>query len=94
LTGLGYAVLAVETGRAASDAFSKEPHHFSLLILDQIMPGLTGSYTAQALLEIRGDTAIVLITGCPLNDQTKQFTRTIGIKRILEKPIGIQQLNR
>lgn len=94
LTGLGYTVLSVETGRAALDAFSKEPHRFSLVILDQILPGLTGIYTAQALLEIRGDTPIALITGWFLTDQTKQFARTIGIRRILEKPIGIRQLDR
>lgn len=94
LSGLGYTVHSAETGRAALNAFSKEPHSFSLVILDQIMPGLTGIYTAQALLKIRDDTPIALITGWFLTEQTKEFARTIGIKKILEKPIGIQRLDR
>jgi DNA-binding NtrC family response regulator len=94
LSSLGYFVCSVETGRAAIDAFSKEPYNFSLVILDQIMPGLTGIYTAQALLKIRSDTPIALITGWFLTDQTKEFAKTVGIKKILEKPIGIQRLDR
>lgn len=94
LNGLGYAVKSVETGQAALDAFSKEPQSFSLVILDQIMPGITGINTAQALLKIRDDIPIALITGWFLSDQTKEYARAIGIRRILEKPIGIQQLDR
>lgn len=94
LSGLGYAVRTVETGRDALDAFSIAPQSFSLVILDQIMPGLTGINTAQALLKIRGDTPIALITGWFLTDQTKQYAKKVGIRRILEKPIGIQELDR
>jgi two-component system, cell cycle sensor histidine kinase and response regulator CckA len=94
LSDLGYAVRSVEGGRAAVDAFSKEPQNFSLVILDQIMPGLTGITTAHALLEIRGDVPIALITGWFLTDETKQYARKIGIQEILEKPIGIRQLDR
>lgn len=94
LSGLGYAVRSVETGRAALDTFSKEPQNFSLVILDQIMPGLTGINTAHALLKIRHDTPIALITGWFLTDQTKEYARTVGIRKILEKPIGIQELDR
>jgi DNA-binding response OmpR family regulator len=94
LSSLGYAVRSVDTGRAAVDTFLKEPQSYSLVILDQIMPGLTGITTAQALLEIRGDTPIVLITGWFLTDKIKQYARTIGIREILEKPIGFQQLGR
>lgn len=94
LDGLGYAVRSVETGRTALDTFSKEPQSFSLVILDQIMPGLTGINTAQALLKIRGDIPIALITGWFLADRTKEYARAIGIRKILEKPIGIRQLDR
>jgi DNA-binding response OmpR family regulator len=94
LSDLGYTVRSVETGQAAVDTFSKEPQSFSLVILDQIMPGLTGINTAHTLLEIRGDTPIALITGWFLTDETKEYARTVGIREILEKPVGIRQLDR
>lgn len=94
LNGLGYSVRSVGNDRTALDLFSQEPQSFSLVILDQIMPGPTGINTAHALLKIRGDIPIALITGWFLTDQTKEYARTIGIRRILEKPVGIRQLDR
>lgn len=94
MTILGYTVKSVDNSAFALDVFSREPHSFSLVILDQIMPGLTGINTAKAMLQIRPDTPIALLTGWYLSDSTKQYAKAVGIRVILEKPITVRQLGK
>lgn len=94
LEALGYAVRSASGGWEALDIFAEEPYGFSLVILDHVMPDLTGMNTAQTLLQVRPDIPILLVTGWILTDEARKRAKAIGIRRILEKPVGLQELDR
>lgn len=92
LSSIGYTVQGVANGKTALDIFSREPYGYSLVLLDQIMHGVTGIDVAEALLKIRSDIPILLISGCFLSDRTMLVAEEVGIRKILTKPIDIDQL--
>lgn len=94
LEALGYAVRSASGGWEALDIFTEDPQGFSLVILDHVMPDITGINTAQTLLQIRPDIPIMLVTGWVLTDTARQRAKAIGIRRILEKPVSPQELDR
>jgi len=94
LMALGYTVRSVSGGWEALEIFAEEPYGFSLVILDHVMPDLTGINAARLLLQIRPDIPVLLVTGWILTDTAKQRAKAVGIRRILQKPVSPQELDR
>lgn len=90
---LGHGVRKASSGWEALDIFIEDPTNFSLVILDHVMPDLTGINTAQTLLQLRPDIPILLVTGWVLTDAARQRAKSIGIRAILEKPVGPEELD-
>ncbi len=63
IESFGYNVLVAEDGLKAVAAFEKHANEICVVILDLVMPGLTGMKAAVKILTIRPDTKIILLTG-------------------------------
>ena len=81
----------VETFASAAEFLRAEIENLSCLILDHLMPGMTGLELAAKLRAYGSGIPILLITGSP---STAIFARAaeLGIKRVLEKPFDDKDL--
>lgn len=88
----GYDVVVATDAHNALQLFEQMPHAFTLVMTDQIMPGMTGGELAQRLLQIRADLPIILCTGFSetLDDEE---AKALGIREFLMKPLSLQELS-
>lgn len=63
LAELGYNVVEAPGGATAVEIVRARPDRFSVVLLDLVMPGMTGSETFRALTAIRPDLPVVVCTG-------------------------------
>jgi PAS domain S-box-containing protein len=91
LQRFGYTVEAFTHSTEAWQRFSAAPQEFDLVITDQTMPELTGSRLAEQMLALRRDLPIILCTGFS-KTLTPTSAKAIGVRMLLEKPIGIKDL--
>ncbi len=83
---LGYAVLAATDPRRALAVFRQDPAAFDLMITDQNMPGMTGGELARAVLAVRPDLPVLMLTGFS-ETMSREGAKDIGIRDLLLKPI-------
>jgi signal transduction histidine kinase len=85
LEALGYQVETSTDPKEAKKRITEQPDQFDLVIIDMMMPKITGDVLARSLLRIRADLPILLLTGFdePMNDQK---IREIGLRAIIRKP--------
>jgi len=82
----GYRVTPHSSSLEALEYFHADPDQFDLVLLDQTMPGLTGSELAQQMLAKRPELPIILATGFS-ESITPAQAREIGIRDFVLKPI-------
>jgi CheY-like chemotaxis protein len=91
LQHLGYNVTGFTSAREALAAFTRQPNEFDIVITDLTMPGMTGIALADALLEVRPDTPILLCTGY-IEESIRDQANLLGFREILVKPLATQLL--
>jgi signal transduction histidine kinase len=84
LATLGYEPVGYASAEAALAAFRADPGRFDLALLDEVMPGMTGSELASVLAAERPDLPVVLMTGYPGAIPT---ARRSAIREVLAKPL-------
>jgi len=92
LEGLGYVVEAFSDPVTALRAFELDPGRFALVVTDYLMPGMNGMDFARALRAHRRDLPVVLLSGF-IGDFTAAELESGGIRRILQKPVGLDGLS-
>ena len=92
LTALGYKVLPVGNGQDAIDTYKKNRGTIDLVILDMIMPGMTGGDVFTRLKEIDPNIKAILSSGYSLDDQGKKLMDS-GFCCFLQKPFGMKDLS-
>jgi CheY-like chemotaxis protein len=91
LTSLGYEPVVAGNGREGLRLFELNPEKFDLVITDQVMPEMTGTEMAEAILRIRPDIPIILCTGFS-EAVSPQQAKTLGIREFMLKPIVMRHL--
>jgi two-component system, cell cycle sensor histidine kinase and response regulator CckA len=89
LEKLGYGVLTANTGQRAVDLFSLHRGQIKLVILDMIMPGLSGSDTFDRLKEIDASVKVLLSSGYSIDGQARQILYR-GCNGFIQKPFDLQ----
>jgi len=91
LAALNYEPTGFTDAAEALSEFRSAPSHFDAVVLDYLMPGMTGIELAAQLRQLRGDIPIVLVSGYtgPLLSQEALIA---GVDRILTKPLDLRQL--
>jgi CheY-like chemotaxis protein len=86
-----YAVKVMNDSSAALKYFTQNPDSFDLVVTDQVMPVLTGVEMSRAILAIRPDLPIVLITG--YSEQINhENAESFGLSGFFQKPINEELL--
>jgi len=87
LEQLGYRVSGHTDSLEALDALRSDPLAFDLVLTDQTMPNLRGDHLAVAVLQLRPDIPIVLMTGYSAVID-REAARKLGIKGFIDKPFS------
>jgi PAS domain S-box-containing protein len=92
LRRLGYAVTALTDSRKALAGFRESSGAFDLVITDQTMPKMTGSQLAEAMLKIRPDLPIILVTGFS-EVVNGERAKLVGIREFVFKPFSLRDIS-
>ena len=91
LEHLGYVVVVAEDGLEALSIFEKD-QDFDLVILDMIMPNLSGDELFYKLREIRSDLKILIASGYSSDARTSAILND-GAVGFIQKPFAVEELS-
>jgi CheY-like chemotaxis protein len=91
LAALNYEPAGFTRPSEALEEFRADPTRFDAVVLDQLMPGMTGTELARQIRQLRADVPVVLISGYTGPVLTLQALSS-GIDHILTKPLDLQQI--
>ena len=92
LSRLGYTVLSASSGEEALDVFEKYRDDIDLIIIDMIMPGMSGRELHDRLKTSKPDIRTLLCSGYSLNENAKEIMDQ-GCSGFLQKPFKINELS-
>ena len=93
LESLGYTVHEKASGQEAIAFFGEMKNDIDLVILDMIMPGLSGSETFDRIMELNPSVKVILSSGYSLDGQAQQIMDR-GCRGFIQKPFDIARLSR
>jgi two-component system, cell cycle sensor histidine kinase and response regulator CckA len=92
LARLGYSVLEARSGKEAINQLTTHREEVAIVILDLIMPGMSGSETYDHLKAIRSNIRVLLSSGYSVSGEaTKIINR--GCEGFIQKPFDINKLS-
>ena len=92
LENLGYTVLSAKSGKEAIATFQKKRERIDGVILDMIMPQMSGSETYDRLKEIDPDIKVLLSSGYSINGLAKTILAK-GCDGFIQKPFSLIDLS-
>ena len=92
LESMGYRVYVVGSGQEAIAVYMEKRNEIDLVILDMIMPGMSGGETFDRLREINSEVKVLLSSGYSLNGQA-QIIMDRGCNGFLQKPFKMENLS-
>jgi signal transduction histidine kinase/ActR/RegA family two-component response regulator len=92
LEALGYGVICVSGGAAAVDVYKKKHKKISMVILDMIMPGMSGSETFDALKAINPQVKVIFSSGYSISGEAADIMKK-GCRAFIQKPFSIVDIS-
>jgi two-component system, cell cycle sensor histidine kinase and response regulator CckA len=92
LEQMGYEVLVARNGNEALEVIREDPRKVDLLILDMIMPGLSGGKTFDRVREICSDLKVLLSSGYSINGEAEEILQR-GCDGFIQKPYTMGELS-
>jgi two-component system cell cycle sensor histidine kinase/response regulator CckA len=93
LESLGYRVYVAGSGQEAIAVYMGKRKEIALVILDMIMPGISGGETFDRLREINPDIRVLLSSGYSINGEAQSILNR-GCNGFLQKPFQLEKLSR
>jgi len=91
LTELGYRVLLAEDGREAGRVYRDQADEIDLVILDLVMPGMSGLEALKNILALRPEAEVLLSSGFSGGQRVDEMLAA-GAKGLLRKPYRMTEL--
>ena len=93
LAALGYNVVEAPGGATAVQVVRARPDRIAAVLLDLVMPGMTGSETFRALTELRPDLPVIVCTGYAADAHIDTDVKR-RIAGLVQKPFTAERLDR
>ncbi len=91
LTNHGYQVVGVNRGEAAVEAFRSMFPRPSLILVDVVMPGMSGPMLVDRVREIDSHIPVLFMSGFHERQVVQRYVLEVGF-RILLKPFTLREL--
>lgn len=88
---LGYKTIQAVSGPDAIEIYRARHGEIRAVVLDMVMPGMTGKATYLGLREIDRNVAVLLMSGNTFNDQVQEIL-DLGVRNFVAKPYSIAAL--
>jgi nitrogen-specific signal transduction histidine kinase/CheY-like chemotaxis protein len=88
LEKMGYKVLSAGSGKEAVAIYEKKSNNIDMVILDMIMPDMSGADTFKRLIRIDPEITVLLSSGYSIDDQAEKMLNQ-GCKGFIQKPFNI-----
>jgi len=88
---LGYQVIVAQDGQHAIDIYTQQKDEIALVILDMVMPGLSGADVFQALKAINPKVKVILASGYIMSRQIAAVMAQ-GCRAFMSKPYRLEDL--
>jgi len=92
IKGLGYEVMTATGGKQGLEIYEQNRDKIDLVILDMIMPDISGKDTFNALQRINPSVRVLLSSGYSLDGQAKEIMQD-GCKAFIQKPFTMSELS-
>ena len=92
LEKLGYTVIPASGGSEATEIFRQYKNRVDLVILDMIMPDMSGSETFDNLKKINPDIKVLLSSGYSIDGQATEILNR-GCNGFVQKPFNLKQIS-
>ncbi|MFZ1199097.1 MAG: ATP-binding protein, partial [Desulfobacterales bacterium] len=89
---LGYSVVAAESGERAVELYKKMGDDIDIVVLDMIMPGLSGRETYLHLKQINPEVRVLIASGYSVDMHNEDITGSEK-QSIIQKPFKIEDLS-
>lgn len=89
---LGYEVLVAQSGKEAIEIFNKNQDRIDLVLLDMIMPQMSGGEVYDRLKEISPGVKVLLSSGYSIDGEATKILER-GCNGFIQKPFNINQLS-
>ena len=93
LNKLGYKVFTARDGREAVDVFRKHKDEIDVIVLDMIMPKMSGGEAFDRIKEIKPKIKVLLSSGYSINGQASEILNR-GCNGFIQKPFNLQNLSK
>jgi PAS domain S-box-containing protein len=91
LEGLGYKVLTAEGGLAGIETFKRHHAEIELVILDMLMPEMTGADVYPVIKNLKPDLSVLLATGLNVGERVDDLL-SMGVNDVVGKPYSANDL--
>ena len=88
---LGYKVLIARSGKEAIETYEKNKEHIDIVLLDMIMPDMSGSDTYDRMKDIDPKVKVLLSSGYSVNGQATEIMDR-GCDGFIQKPFKMKEL--
>ena len=92
LEQLGYKVLIARSGKEAIKIYDKDKERIDMVLLDMIMPDMSGGKTYDFLKEINPKVKVLLSSGYSINGQATEIMDR-GCNGFIQKPFKMKELS-
>ncbi len=92
LEHLGYTIIEAADGAAAVEAFRANRDDLAAVVLDQVMPVMSGGDAYRVMRVIDPSIPVILTSGW-LEESVEKELRSLGIDRVMSKPFDIEELS-
>jgi signal transduction histidine kinase/CheY-like chemotaxis protein len=92
LEKLGFSVFCASNGKAAVALYEKHANEVTLVILDMIMPGMSGGETYDTLAGMNKTVKTILSSGYSMDGQAREIMEK-GCSGFIQKPFTLEQLS-
>ena len=89
---MGYKVLIAKSGKEAVEIYEKNKDRIDIVLLDMIMPDMSGSDTYDRMKEIDPDIKVLLSSGYSINGQATEIMDR-GCNGFIQKPFKMKELS-
>jgi two-component system cell cycle sensor histidine kinase/response regulator CckA len=90
---LGYKVFTARDGKEAVDVFRKYKGEIDVIVLDMIMPKMSGGEAFDRIKEIKPEIKVLLSSGYSINGQASEILNR-GCNGFIQKPFNLQNLSK